>query len=146
MTIAYKPADCPTLTPALPGGARLIAFMEKVFEAKRKSVYEMDGGGVAHAEIRIGECLVMTGDPSGEHTIPPGAVHVYVPDCDAAFRRALAAGATSKEEPKDQFYGDRVARIVDPFGSQWSIATHKEDVSEEEMERRVKAWEKQQGG
>ena len=139
MAIPWKPHDMPTLTPALPGGRKLIAFVERVFDAKAQRVYGTPDGGVAHAEIRFGESLVMTGDPMGEHTIPPGSAHVYVPDCDAAHDRAIAAGATSKEAPKDQFYGDRVARVVDPLGNQWSIATHIEDVSEEEMNRRMEA-------
>ena len=143
MTTHWKPADMPTLTPALPGGGRLIEFMKKVFGAHTSRVYEM-GGVVAHAEIRVGESLLMTGDPTGEHTIPPGSAHIFVPDCEAAYQRALDAGATSKETPKDQFYGDRTARVVDPFGNQWSIATHVEDVSEEEMERRMKSWAKEQ--
>jgi PhnB protein len=139
MTIAWKPNDRPTLIPALPGGRKLIEFVERAFHAKTPHVYGTPDGGVAHAEIRFGDSLVMTGDPMGDHTIPPGAVHVYVPDCDAAYERALAAGATSKEPPKDQFYGDRVARVVDPQGNQWSIATHVEDVSEEELNRRMEA-------
>ena len=139
MAIHYKPKEMPTLTPALPGGRKLIDFVTKVFDAKAERVYPTPGGGVAHAEIRFGESLVMTGDPMGDHVIPPGAVHLYVPDADATYRRALDAGATSKEAPKDQFYGDRNARVVDPFGNQWSIATHIEDVSEEEMKRRMDA-------
>jgi PhnB protein len=137
MTISWKPNDMPTLTPAMPGGKKLIEFVTHVFGAKAQRVYETPGGGVAHAEIRFGDSLVMTGDPMGEHAIPPGSAHVYVPDCDAAYERALASGATSKEAPKDQFYGDRVARVIDPLGNQWSIATHKEDVSEEELNRRM---------
>ena len=139
MAIPWKPTDMPTLTPALPGGKKLIEFAKHVFDARATHVYETPDGGVAHAEIRFGDSLVMTGDPMGEHTIPPGAAHVYVPDCDAAYERALAHGATSKEAPKDQFYGDRVARVVDAQGNQWSIATHKEDVSEEELNRRMEA-------
>lgn len=139
MAIAWKPKEMPTLTPAMPGGKKLIDFVKKVFDAKIQRVYETPGGGVAHAEIRFGESLVMTGDPMGDHKIEPGSAHVYVPDCDAAYKRALDAGAKSKEPPKDQFYGDRVARVVDPLGNQWSIATHKEDVSEEELKRRMDA-------
>jgi PhnB protein len=137
MTIPWKPKDMPTLTPAMPGGKKLIEFVTRVFDAGVQRVYETPGGGVAHAEIRLGDSLLMTGDPMGEHTIPPGSAHVYVPDCDSAYARALEAGATSKEPPKDQFYGDRTARVVDGLGNQWSIATHKEDVSEEEMKRRM---------
>jgi PhnB protein len=141
MATHWKPADMPTLTPAFPGGKRLIDFLKAVFDAKPKFIMEMAGGGLGHAEIRLGDSLVMTGDAMGDHVLPPGSAHVYVPDCDAAYKRAIAAGATGKEEPKDQFYGDRTARVVDPFGNQWSIATHTEDVSEEEMGRRMKAWE-----
>ncbi len=139
MTIPWKPASRPTLIPAMPGGRKLIEYVTKVFGASIAALYDGPGGGVAHAEIRFGESLLMTGDPMGPHTIPPGSAHVYVPDVDAAYARALEAGATSKEEPKDQFYGDRVARVVDAFGNQWSIATHMEDVSDEELKRRMDA-------
>ena len=139
MTIPWKPKDRPTLIPALPGGKKLIDFVKHVFDARVEHIYETPNGGVAHAEIRFGDSLVMTGDPSGDHLIPPGAAHVYVPDCDAAYARAVARGATSKEAPKDQFYGDRVARVVDPHGNQWSIATHREEVSAEELNRRMEA-------
>ena len=137
MPIHWKPTEMPTLTPALPGGKKLIDFVQRVFDAKVQRIYEGPDGGVAHAEIRFGESLLMTGDPMGDHVIPPGAASVYVPDCDAAYKRALDAGAKSKEAPKDQFYGDRTARVVDPNGNQWSIATHVEDVSEDEMKRRM---------
>ncbi|MCC6526532.1 MAG: glyoxalase/bleomycin resistance/extradiol dioxygenase family protein [Polyangiaceae bacterium] len=140
MAVHFKPADMPTLTPALPGGARLIEFAKRVLGAETVRLYPM-GDRVAHAEIRIGESLVMTGDPMGADALPPASVHVYVPDCDAAYGRALAAGARTKQEPKDQFYGDRTARVVDPFGNQWSFATHVEDVSEDELMRRMKALE-----
>jgi len=137
MATDWKPKDMPTLTTVLPGGRKLIEFVTKVFDAKVQRIYEMPGGGVAHAEIRFGDSLVMTGDPMGDHTISPASAHMYVKDVDATHQRALDAGATSKEAPKNQFYGDRSARINDPFGNQWSIATHVEDVTEEEMKRRM---------
>lgn len=145
MAISWKPNGMPTLTPALPGGRKLIDFVGKVFGAKPKRIYEGPDGGVAHAEIAFGESVVMTGDPMGDHTIPAGAAHVYVKDVDAAYQRALDAGATSKEAPNDQFYGDRVARVVDAMGNQWSIATHVEDVSEEELKKRMEAMMKPSG-
>src|SRR5258708_4411567 len=145
MAVQWKPKDMPTLTPAMPGGKKLIDFAKKVFDAKTERIYEMPGGGVAHAEIRFGESLVMTGEPMGEHSIPPGSAHVYAHDCDAAYKRALEAGASSYEPPKALFYGDRVARVVDSNGNQWSIATHKEDVSEEELKRRMDAMMKGDG-
>lgn len=100
MTIHWKPANTPTLTPAMPGGRKLIDFVTKVFGATISRLYEAPGGGVAHAEIAFGESRLMTGDPMGDHVIPAGAAHVYVADVDAAYGRALEAGATSKAAPK----------------------------------------------
>ena len=137
MPTPWKPENWPTLTPAIPGGARLIDFLMKVFDAKPMHVFEMENRAVARAEIRIGDSLVITGDPVGPRTTPPGSLLIYVADCDATYQRAVKAGATSKQAPQDQFYGDRTAHVIDPFGNQWSIATHKEDVSAEEMNRRM---------
>jgi PhnB protein len=139
MPTDWKPANKPTLVTVLPGGRRLVDFMRKVFEAGPVHIYETDTGAVARAEIRVGESMIMTGDPFGGPGTPPGSSLIYVADCDAAYQRALAAGATSRQAPADQFYGDRTAYVVDPFGNQWSIATHKEDVTAEEMTRRAEA-------
>jgi PhnB protein len=133
----------PTIIPALPGGAKLVDFMKTVFDA-RAEVYEMPAGVVAHAEIKVGDSVVMTGEPWGDHVIPPCAVSIYVSDCDAAFARALQAGAREKEAPKNEFYGDRRARVIDPFGNQWNISQHVEDVPRDEIERRMAAWQKSQ--
>jgi PhnB protein len=137
MPTSWKPDNWPTLTPALPGGARLIDFLMKAFEAQPLHVYETENRKVARAEIRIGDSLVITGDPVNGRSTPPGSLLVYVADCDAAYQRAIKAGATSKQAPADQFFGDRTAYVVDPFGNQWSIATHKEDVSAAEMAQRL---------
>jgi PhnB protein len=137
MSDDWKPPNMPTLIPALPGGRRLCEFVSKAFEVKGIHAYEMEGGAIARAEIRIGESVLMTGDPVGDKTTPPGTMIIYVPVCDHAYQRALEAGAKSIEAPADQFYGDRTARIVDPFGNQWTIATHLEDVSAGEMSRRM---------
>jgi PhnB protein len=142
MTIPWKPANRPTLIPAMPGGKKLIEFVTNVLGGKVAALYEAPGGGVAHAELSLGESLLMTGDPMGPQVIPPGSASVYVPDVNATYTQALAAGAKSLEEPKDQFYGDRTARIIDPCGNQWAIATHKEDVSEDELHRRMAAMTK----
>ena len=141
MPVPWKPNDMPTVIPAIPGGARLIEFATRVFGAQVARRYDMPDGAVAHAELRLGDSLIMTGDPQGDHALPAAAVSVYVADVDAVHALAVAAGAVSKEAPRDQFYGDRTARVVDPIGNQWSIATHREDVSEEEMLRRMKALE-----
>jgi len=139
MAVHWQPKDMPTISAAVPGGRKLIDFVTKVFAARAERVYEGPGGSVMHAEVRFGDSLIMTGDPMGPEQLPPASLSVYVPDVEAAYRRALDAGATSKQEPKDQFYGDRSARVVDPFGNQWNIATHVEDVAEDEMKRRMDA-------
>jgi uncharacterized glyoxalase superfamily protein PhnB len=96
-------------------------------------------GRIMHAEVRIGDSVVMLADASDEFPAMPCMVHVYVPDCDAAYRRALGCGATSVREPADQFYGDRSGGVRDAGGNQWWIATHVEDVAPDEMQRRAAA-------
>jgi uncharacterized glyoxalase superfamily protein PhnB len=99
----------------------------------------MPDGSVGHAEVKVGDSIVMVGDAGGEWPATRAALHLYVDDVDAVYQAAIAAGGTSKAEPELQFYGDRRATVVDPAGNEWSIATHVEDVSEEEMERRLAA-------
>ncbi len=86
------------------------------------------------------------GEPTGEFQPMPGSIHLYVHDTDAAYKRALQAGATSLREPADQFYGDRSAGVKDPVGDHWWIATHIEDVPSEESAKRAQALTKQRGG
>ena len=103
------------------------------------------GGGTAHAEIDIGGSRLMMADenPAFGNKSPetvggsPAAFMFYVNDVDAAFQRAVDAGATVKRPLENQFYGDRVGTLVDPFGFQWSIGTHIEDVNGQEMQRRM---------
>ena len=102
-------------------------------------------GKVAHAELAFGESLVMLGDAVPDiGYLDPRAVggtavtlHVYVPDADATFSAALAAGAREVSPVTDQFYGDRSGTFEDPWGHRWTVSTHVEDVSEEEMNRRM---------
>jgi uncharacterized glyoxalase superfamily protein PhnB len=91
-----------------------------------------------HASVRVGDSPVMLGEATDEWKPMPCGLHLYVEDTDAAYATAIAAGARSLREPADQFYGDRAAGVVDDAGNQWWIATHVEDVSREEMERRMK--------
>jgi PhnB protein len=96
------------------------------------------GGMVVHAEVNIGNSRLMIseamqGEPSR------GSFYLYVEDADAQYHRALNAGATPEREPRDEFWGDRMATVKDPFGNTWSVATHKEDVSPEEMGKRAAA-------
>jgi uncharacterized glyoxalase superfamily protein PhnB len=136
-----------TITPYLvvrnAGG--LIDFLKQVFDAEETERMQRPDGSLMHAEVRIGDSVVMMSEATGENAPLPAMLHVYLEDTDAAYRRALAAGATSLREPADQFYGDRTAGVQDAFGNQWWMATHIEDVSPEEMQRRAKAQAGQQG-
>ncbi len=100
---------------------------------------ETPDGRVSHAEVRIGDSIVMMGEPTERTETQPAHLYVYVNDTDETYDRALKAGAVSLMEPKDQFYGDRNAGVKDAFGNVWWIATHVEDVPPEEMRRRAAA-------
>jgi uncharacterized glyoxalase superfamily protein PhnB len=113
--------------------------MEKAFDAKETFRMNTPDGSVSHAEVRIGDSVVMVGEAGAAWPARPSALNLYVPDVDATYRAAVAAGGTSQDEPADQFYGDRRATVVDPAGNQWFIATHVEDVPPDELERRAAA-------
>ena len=141
MPVNYIPEGYRTVTPymAVKGVDRLISFIETVFGGKE--VLRMGGseGKIAHAEMMIGDSKIMMGEPIDENKIMPAMLNVYVPDCDAVYKKAIAAGGKTSREPEDQFYGDRNAAVMDPFGNHWFIATHIEDVSDEETQRRASA-------
>lgn len=138
-----------TLTPYIniKGAAEAIEFYKKAFGAKEIGRITMAGGVIAHAEIEIGDSKIMLAEESAQwgNKSPvtlggsPVCLCLYVEDVDAVFARALAAGAkvTDGREVKDQFYGDRTGSVTDPFGHKWTIMTHKEDVSFEEMQKRA---------
>lgn len=130
-----------SLTPYLvvDGANKLIDFVKEAFGAEEIHRSSMPDGRVMHAQVRIGDSFLMMGQSGGEHKPMPAMLYYYVDDTDAAYQRALAAGGVSIMEPADQFYGDRNAGIRDPFGNQWWIATHVEDVAPEELETRAKA-------
>ncbi len=130
-----------TVTPYLvvPGVAKLIDFLKQAFGAEEIERMQQEDGTIMHAEVRIGDSMIMMGESAGEHKPMLGSLYVYVDDTDSAYRRSLQAGATSIMEPADQFYGDRNAGVKDPVGNQWWIATHKEDVSPDELRKRAKA-------
>ena len=121
------------------GAPKLIDFLKEVFHAEERERMLTPEGRVSHAEVKIGDSIMMLSDPSAQWTPVPASAYVYVDDTDAAYNRALKAGATSMLEPADQFYGDRNAGVRDQWGNRWWIATHVEDVSPEEMQRRMKA-------
>lgn len=136
-----------TVTPYLlvQGAEKLINFMKNAFEAKETERYSMPDGYIGHAEVRIGDSVIMVADAQGDEYKPMAAgIHLYVEDCDVTYKRAIGAGATSVREPQDQFYGDRSAGVNDQFGNKWWIATHKEDMSKEEIIKRMDEAMKQQ--
>ena len=130
-----------TVTPYLivTGVDTLLEFLKKAFDGTEDFVMRDPDGSVRHADVRIGDSHVMMGEAGGEWKPMPAGIHLYVEDCDAIYRRALQAGGTSLSEPTDKFYGDRSAGVKDPCGNSWWIATHIEDVSPAEIERRAKA-------
>lgn len=141
MATSYVPANHNRVSPYLitrdaPGVLRLLreAFGGEEIECMRHK-----DGRIMHAEVRIGGSVIMLSEGSADYPPQPSMVHVYVPDCDEAYRRAPACGASSVREPADQFYGDRSAGVRDTGGTQWWIATHQEDVSRDELERRAAA-------
>ena len=134
-----------TVTPALivEGAANVISFAEKIFDAKVATKMAMPDGSIGHAELKIGDSMIFVADPMNGAVPAPGWLYVYVDDVNSVYRKALEAGATSVEEPSDKFYGDRTAAFEDQAGNHWGIATHVEDVSPEEMEKRIEAFSKQ---
>jgi PhnB protein len=138
-----------TATPYLiiGGAADAIEFYKKAFGATELFRFPAPDGKIGHAEIKIGDSPIMLADefPEMGYKGPqslggsPVSLMIYVEDVDTVFNRAVAAGASVKEAVSDKFYGDRMGTLTDPFGHRWHVATHKEDVSVEEMERRAKA-------
>jgi len=160
MAIQPIPDGYHTATPYLivKGAGPAIEFYKRAFGASE--VMRMDGpnGRIGHAEIRIGNSPIMLADEypemgfrspqslseAGANMKPPVSILLYVEDVDARFKKAIAAGAKELKPLQDQFYGDRSGTLQDPFGHVWTIATHKEDVSPDEMKKRAEAFLKQQ--
>jgi PhnB protein len=134
-----------TVTPYLlvQGGSRLIEFLQQAFDAEVVSRSDMPDGTVMHAQVKIGDSMVMMGESGDKWQPMPSMLYLYVDDVDAWYHRAMKAGATSVRELTNEFYGDRVGGVQDPSGNQWWIATHVEDVSPEEMARREAARQQQ---
>jgi PhnB protein len=147
MGVKAIPDGYHSLTPYLivKGAAEAIAFYAKVFGATETMRMPGPGGRIMHAEIRIGDSTLMLADENPEqgHLSPTtiggsgSSVMLYTDDVDATFNKAVAAGATVVMPLMDMFWGDRMGNLKDPFGHSWAIATHKEDVSPEEMEKRM---------
>lgn len=148
MPVPPVPAGYHSVTPYLivKGAARAIEFYQQAFGAVE--VFRMPmGDKIGHAEIRIGDSFVMLADEHPEmdalspQSLGGSAVSlmVYVEDVDSVFRRALDAGATQTRPVRDQFYGDRSGNLKDPFGHTWTVATHVEDVTPEQLQERMRA-------
>ncbi|WP_205548292.1 VOC family protein [Pseudomonas carnis] len=145
MNVKAIPDGYHSLTPymGIDKTGEAIEFYKKAFGATQVMRLDMPDGRVGHAELRIGDSSLMLGTPCDqmalrnpdEHTSI--GLHLYVEDVDAQFQRAVDAGATVVSEPKDQFYGDRSASVKDPFGHLWFLATHKEDLTEQQIRQRA---------
>ena len=147
MTAKAIPAGHHTVTPYLVvrGAAKTIDFAKKAFGAEDLfDPMKRPDGTIMHAEIKIGDSVVMISDATEEHPAMQSMLHLYVPDIDAKYKKAVAAGGTSMMEPADQFYGDRSGGVKDPCGVMWYIATHKEDVAPRELMKRAQEHMKQQ--
>ena len=141
------PDGYPRVSPhlSIAGASEAIDFYTEVLAARERMRMATPEGAVAHAEIEIGDSVIMIGEemPGGRDPSPqtvggsPVALFVYLEEVDEVFKRAIEAGAKEVQAPEDQFYGDRVAMFDDPFGHRWNIATHIEDVSPDEMGRRA---------
>jgi PhnB protein len=144
MAVKPIPEGYHTITPCLTvqGADKLIDFLKQVFAATEIERMPNADGTIKHAEVRIGDSVMMISESRGEWKPMPGAFYVYVNDADAVYNRALQAGAASLMEPVDTFYGNRESGVKDQFGNSWWMATHLEDVSPEEMQRRFEASKK----
>ncbi len=160
MSVPPIPPGYRSITPylAVAGAERALAFYAAAFGARERMRLAMPGGRIGHAEIEIGDCVVMLADPCPEAQFeaPPRddgaaaaaavAIHLYVEDADAVFARAVAAGAVPLRPMQTMFYGDRSGTLRDPFGHRWHVATHVEEVPEAELRRRLAAATAPQGG
>ena len=156
MAVKPIPEGYHSVTPYLiiSGAAKAIDFYKAAFGATEVMRMQGPDGKIGHAEIKIGDSHVMLADEHpeigarGPQSLGGSPVHlmIYIDDVDGVARRAVAAGATEIRPVTDKFYGDRSGTFRDPFGHQWEISTHVEDVPPEEMERRAKEWMKQQQG
>ena len=155
MAVKPIPEGYHALTPYLvvKGAAAALDFYARAFGAKELLRMADPSGRIGHAEMKIGDSAFMLADehPEVGAVAPPASgghyltLLLYVPDVDATFKRAIAAGATEVKPVQLQFYGDRSGRLRDPFGHEWTLATHVEDVPHEEMDRRAREMAKQTG-
>jgi PhnB protein len=156
MAVQPIPEGYHSVTPylAVDDAAKAIEYYKTAFGATERVRMDAPNGKIGHAEIQIGDSLIMLSDPFPDSSVLPpkelggttSSVFLYVEDVDAVVKRAVDAGAIIKSEVEDQFWGDRFGTIEDPFGQIWSVATHVEDVPPEEIAERAKAAMAQSAG
>jgi uncharacterized glyoxalase superfamily protein PhnB len=146
MAVKSIPDGYHTVTPYLivEGAQKLIDFLKQGFGAKETFSMPGPDGKIGHAEVKIGNSMVMLADANPRWKATKTMLYLYVEDVDAVYKQAVTAGGKSVLEPTNQFYGDRSAGVEDAFGNHWGIATHVEDVPVDELERRAEAFRKQQ--
>jgi PhnB protein len=139
MSVNYIPENCHAITPYLvvPDAGKFIEFAKQAFGGIASEQITRPDGSVLHAQVRIADSLLMVGQPPPLMKPYPTVLYLYVPDCDATYQQALAAGAQSQTEPMDMFYGDRTACVKDVADNMWWIATHKEILSTAEIQQRA---------
>ncbi len=138
MAVKPVPDEYPRVTPYLivENVGKLMDFLTEVFDAVQGEKMTLPDGSINHGEVRIGDSMIMMGKSNNDYPPIPAMLYVYVENVDEVYSKALRAGGKSIMEPADQFYGDRNAAVADPSGNSWWIASHIEDVSPEEMQRR----------
>jgi PhnB protein len=149
MSVSPVPPGYHSVTPYLivDGAARALDWYKEAFGATELMRLPGPNGRIGHAEIQIGDSHVMLADEHPEIGAKapaafggsPVSLHLYLPDVDAVIKKAATAGATIKSPPEDKFYGDRLGSLIDPFGHIWHVSTHIEDVTPQEIERRLAA-------
>jgi PhnB protein len=150
MSVKSPPAGYHSVTPAIivRDAAQAIEFYKRAFGAEELSRMAGPDGAIIHAEIRIGDSVIMLGEenPQWGTLSPlstkgnPGSLHLYVDDADAAFARAVRAGAASRYPLEDAFWGDRYGKVTDPFGHEWGLATRLKELSPEQMQQAAAEW------
>lgn len=150
MSVSAVPAGCNTVNVYLivKDAAAAIEFYKKAFHGTGGDCMHAPDGSVIHGEVVIGNSTLMLTQENPEWGMKsaetlggsPASVHLYVEDCDSVFQNAIDSGCTQVAPVTDMFWGDRYGKVMDPFGFQWGIATHIEDVDEEEMKKRGEAW------
>ena len=140
-TVKPIPDGYTAVTPYLivENAAGMLDFLAAAFGAVERLRVPMPGGGIGHAEVEIDGAALMVSDTIPEYPTTSTHIHLYVTDVDAVYSRAIQAGATSDAAPEDQFYGDRMARITDPHGNRWAIATHIKDIDPNEIMQHIAA-------